>query len=119
MDQGWARLIGTEWQKYRLIGGHMPDACCYGPCWVFICGGLFCGEKPENMIYFDIHEVISPNLLRGLRKSTFLPQVWEQFPDKETFLGHLCQKGGMDRRAWMDTETVVKTYAAEYFSESD
>jgi len=58
-------------------------------------------------------------LSEGFRKSTFLPQVWEQLPDKETFLGHLCQKGGMDRKAWMDTETVVKPNEAEYFSESD
>ena len=58
-------------------------------------------------------------LSRGFRKSTFLPQVWEQLPGKETFLGHLCQKGGMDRRAWMNTETVVKIYEAEYFSEPD
>lgn len=58
-------------------------------------------------------------LSRGHRKSTFLPQVWEQLPDKESFLGHLCEKGGMDRKAWMDTDTVVKTYRAEYFSESD
>ena len=72
----------------------------------------------------DLKQKLKPGrhgviLSRGFRKSTFLPQVWEQLPDIETFLGHLCEKGGMERKAWMDTETVLKTYEAEYFSDPD
>lgn len=30
------------------------------------------------------------------RRSTFLPQVWEQIPTFEQFFSHLCQKAGLD-----------------------
>lgn len=39
---------------------------------------------------------------RGAR-ATFLPQVWEQLPDKREFLAHLKQKAGLDPRHWSDT----------------
>ena len=53
------------------------------------------------------------------RQSTFLPQVWSQLPDKEQFLEHLCQKGGMSPNAWQDPETKVEVYEAEVFGEND
>lgn len=61
-----------------------------------------------------VHGVI---LSRGWQRSTFLPQVWDQLPDKETFLNHLCQKAGLAKHCWQDPETVVEVYQAEYFSE--
>jgi AmmeMemoRadiSam system protein A len=61
-----------------------------------------------------IHGVI---LSRGWQRSTFLPQVWDQLPNVEDFLGHLCKKAGMERRCWTDTNTVIRVYEAEYFSE--
>ena len=60
-----------------------------------------------------IHGVI---VSRGWQRSTFLPQVWDQLPDPDTFLGHLCEKAGMARDCWKDTETVVQVYEAEFFS---
>jgi len=63
-----------------------------------------------------IHGVI---LSKGGRSATFLPQVWEQLPDIEVFLGHLCQKAGMDDSCWKEKETVIKVYEVEYFSEKD
>ncbi len=61
-----------------------------------------------------IHGVI---LSRGWQRSTFLPQVWDQLPNVEDFLGHLCNKAGMERRCWTDNNTEVRVYEAEYFSE--
>jgi len=49
--------------------------------------------------------------------ATFLPQVWEQLPDTEVFLEHLCQKAGMKKNCWKDKDITVKVYKAEYFSE--
>ena len=51
--------------------------------------------------------------------STFLPQVWEQLPDKEEFLAHLCRKHGAPGDAWRrDYKNVaVSTYEAVVFSE--
>jgi AmmeMemoRadiSam system protein B/AmmeMemoRadiSam system protein A len=63
-----------------------------------------------------VHGVI---LSHGMHRSTFLPQVWEQLPDKEQFLEHLCLKGGMPATAWHDPATSVEVYQAEVFGEKD
>lgn len=52
----------------------------------------------------------------GLR-STFLPQVWEQIPDKQDFLSHLSRKAGMPSDAWKKAD--VYTYTVEAFEEGD
>ncbi|MFC1814739.1 AmmeMemoRadiSam system protein A [Thermodesulfobacteriota bacterium] len=72
------------------------------------------GEDLKEKLKPGIHGVI---LSQGYRRATFLPQVWEQLPEKEAFLGHLCQKGSMAKKAWLDRETKVEVYEAEYFSE--
>ena len=36
----------------------------------------------------------------GSKRSTFLPQVWEQLPDPKTFMGHLKQKAGLEANFW-------------------
>jgi len=74
------------------------------------------GEDLKRQLEPLVHGVI---LSRGLNRSTFLPQVWKQLPDKEQFLGHLCQKGGMPQKAWQDPETKVEVYQAEVFGEED
>jgi uncharacterized protein len=61
-----------------------------------------------------VHGVI---LSSGWHKATFLPQVWEQLPDVENFLEHLCIKAGMDKDCWKNKTTRVQTYETEFFSE--
>ncbi|MBI5498695.1 MAG: AmmeMemoRadiSam system protein A [Deltaproteobacteria bacterium] len=51
--------------------------------------------------------------------STFLPQVWEQLPDREEFLAHLCRKHGAPAECWRDPELRVETYQAIVFSEHE
>ncbi|MBN1771392.1 MAG: AmmeMemoRadiSam system protein A [Deltaproteobacteria bacterium] len=51
--------------------------------------------------------------------STFLPQVWEQLPDRELFLEHLCEKHGAPADCWRDPELRVETYQAIVFSEHE
>lgn len=60
----------------------------------------------------DVHGVI---LRKGSFQSTYLPQVWEQLPDKMKFLEHLSLKAGMPRDGWKTSE--VRVYTAEHFSE--
>ncbi|MGA1869428.1 MAG: AmmeMemoRadiSam system protein B [bacterium] len=74
------------------------------------------GEDLKRQLRPTIDGVI---LRRGMASSTFLPQVWEQLPDKEQFLGHLCQKGGMSPHCWKDPDTKVEVYQAIVFSEAD
>ncbi|AOY58170.1 MULTISPECIES: AmmeMemoRadiSam system protein A [Desulfococcus] len=63
-----------------------------------------------------VHGVI---LSKGGRRSTFLPQVWHQLPEKERFLEHLCLKAGMKGDCWKDAAVKVHVYEVESFSESD
>lgn len=72
------------------------------------------GEDLKRQLVSGLHGVI---LSQGHRRSTFLPQVWEQLPDKEAFLEHLCLKGGMSRSCWQQSNTCVEVYEAEYFAE--
>ncbi len=51
------------------------------------------------------------------RRATFLPQVWEQLPDREAFLSQLCLKAGCDPNAWQAGDLNVYTYQVQSFAE--
>jgi MEMO1 family protein len=51
--------------------------------------------------------------------ATYLPQVWEQIPDKRTFLRELSQKAGLPDDAWMSPGATVMTYQVEAFQEEN
>jgi len=53
----------------------------------------------------------------GPRGATFLPQVWEQLPDKAEFLNHLAQKAGCEPSAWRGKDVSVSIYHVEAFEE--
>lgn len=55
----------------------------------------------------------------GFRRATFLPQVWEQLPEPEAFLSHLCAKMGAPSDLWKKKRLQVKTYSVEEFEEQD
>jgi len=65
----------------------------------------------KKLIPFE-HGVI---LKLGSRQSTFLPQVWEQLPDKVMFLEHLAMKAGAGRDDWKRADVWV--YRAVHFAE--
>jgi AmmeMemoRadiSam system protein B/AmmeMemoRadiSam system protein A len=52
----------------------------------------------------------------GPRRSTFLPQVWEELPDPAEFLRHLKAKAGLAPDYWAD-DLRVSRYAVEKWSE--
>ena len=54
---------------------------------------------------------------KGYRRATFLPSVWEQLPDKEEFLEHLCAKAGLRPDEWKAKGFNVEEYGSEEFSE--
>jgi AmmeMemoRadiSam system protein A len=62
----------------------------------------------------DIDGVI---IKKGFYQSTFLPQVWEQLPDKKEFFTHLCLKAGMDGNEWRKGNLEVYTYQVQAFEE--
>jgi AmmeMemoRadiSam system protein A len=54
---------------------------------------------------------------QGVASATFLPQVWEQLPQPEVFLAHLCRKAGLPIEAWRGSSLEVLTYQVQAFSE--
>jgi AmmeMemoRadiSam system protein A len=63
-----------------------------------------------------VHGVI---LVVRNRQATYLPQVWEQIPDKEEFLGQLSKKAGLSETSWKDPDAVVFVYHDEAFKERE
>jgi len=52
--------------------------------------------------------------------STFLPQVWEQLPEPETFLVELCLKHGAPADCWCTNDLIrVELYQVHHFGEVD
>jgi AmmeMemoRadiSam system protein A len=70
----------------------------------------------------DLIKILRPGvdgvvLQDGLRKATFLPQVWDQIPQPEHFLAHLCQKMGASPELWRRKHLTVFTYQVQEFRE--
>jgi len=50
--------------------------------------------------------------------STYLPQVWETFPDPASFLSHLCEKQGAPADTWKtDPAIQIELYRVTHFAE--
>jgi AmmeMemoRadiSam system protein A len=58
-------------------------------------------------------------LRHGSAAATFLPQVWEQLPQPEDFLGHLCRKAGLPEKTWRDSHPEILVYQVQCFAEED
>ncbi len=79
--------------------------------------------KPEPIDYANPEDLLGKIcagsdgiiLKKGYNQSTFLPQVWEQLPDKVSFLQHLSVKGGMPADGWKTAN--VSRYRAIHFQE--
>jgi len=70
----------------------------------------------------DLLEKLRPGIdgviiKKDYHQSTFLPQVWEQLPDKKEFLNHLCLKAGLDGDEWKKERLEVLTYQVQAFEE--
>jgi AMMECR1 domain-containing protein len=53
----------------------------------------------------------------GSRSATFLPQVWDELPQPEQFLAHLCMKACLAPLAWRERALRIWTYQADVFAE--
>jgi AmmeMemoRadiSam system protein A len=53
----------------------------------------------------------------GIRRATFLPQVWEKLPNPGEFLDQLCLKMGLPRNTWRTRKLEVLIYQVEQFQE--
>jgi len=80
--------------------------------------------EPKPLAYHNADELL--HLLRpgidgvilngpGGASATFLPQVWQQLPVPEQFLGHLCRKAGLAESAWRSGSLDISTYQVQSF----
>ena len=53
----------------------------------------------------------------GSRRSTFLPQVWEQLPKPADFMAHLKQKAGLPATYW-GSDVKLERYTVEKWKEA-
>jgi AmmeMemoRadiSam system protein A len=72
-------------------------------------------KDPQALLNKLVPNVDGVILQKGFSQSTFLPQVWEQLPDRVQFLEHLSMKGGMPADGWKTA--TVKRYRAIHFQE--
>lgn len=71
-------------------------------------------SSPEEIIPFK-HGVL---VRKGYSSGLFLPQVWEQLPDKEQFMAYLCmEKAGLPAEAWKLPGTKLFTFTVFAFEE--
>jgi AmmeMemoRadiSam system protein A len=81
--------------------------------------------EPEPLSFSDANDLsmkLRPGidgviLKKSFHQATFLPQVWEQLPDKSSFLSHLCMKAGLDGDAWKKERIDVYIYQVQAFEE--
>lgn len=81
--------------------------------------------RPLPLEYTDAADLLSklrPHvdgvILRdGVRRATFLPQVWEKIPDPAEFMDNLCYKMGVSDHAWRTKHLEVLIYQVDEFDE--
>lgn len=82
-------------------------------------------ELPTDLSYESVDKLVDvlqkkkPGVILslGTDKATFLPQVWEELPNAEDFLSHLCLKAGLKADEWRGGKLKIKTYEVQKFAE--
>jgi AmmeMemoRadiSam system protein A len=76
-------------------------------------------EGPDDLIGKLRPDEDGVILQQGVRRATFLPQVWKKVPNPELFLGMLCEKAFLPPDAWKSGKLQVFTYQVLPISETD
>lgn len=81
--------------------------------------------RSQKLDYSDAEDLIATlrpdidgvTIKKHYHSATFLPQVWEQLKNPETFLTHLCMKAGLSPDEWKSGDLSVSTYQVQSFEE--
>ncbi|MEI8364209.1 MAG: AmmeMemoRadiSam system protein B [archaeon] len=68
---------------------------------------------PSSCSLSDIKKNDGVILQKGYNSAIYLPQVWEQLPNKDEFLGSLCEKAGLEWNCYKDEKTIFKKFNVE------
>jgi AmmeMemoRadiSam system protein A len=74
-------------------------------------------DSPDDLLNRLRPGVDGVTLKLDARRATFLPQVWDSYPDPEIFLSLLAQKMGQAPDAWRHPRLEVETYQAVIIEE--
>lgn len=105
----------NDYRFHPLVLAELPRVCIEISCLSVLRPISY--HCPEDLL-----EALSPGLdgvvvRAGIRRATFLPQVWVKIPDKAEFLGLLCKKLGYSPDLWRYGQLEVLTYQVESFHE--
>jgi len=70
-------------------------------------------STPEKCLLSDIKKGDGVIIKQGVASAVYLPQVWEQLPDKDSFLTSLCEKAGLEGNCYKDKVTTFKKFSVE------
>lgn len=101
-DSRFAPLTPTEWTHCEL---HL--AVLGEPQPVFV-------KDQQDLLNKLTPGVDGVILSSGSKRATFLPQVWDQLPDKQQFIAHLKQKAGLAIDEW-PVNLQVQLYQTQSF----
>ena len=69
---------------------------------------------PKKLIYSNAQDLLKKInnkqgiiIRQGFNQATYLPQVWEQLPNKEQFLCSLCVKAGLMPDCWKSQKSEI------------
>ena len=72
-------------------------------------------NAPDEIPYLLVPGRDGVTIIYGLKRATFLPQVWEKVDGPEHFLTMLCQKARLPAEAWKRGKLEISTYRVESF----
>jgi hypothetical protein len=70
-------------------------------------------SKPKDCTLEEIKIGEGVILRQGVASAVYLPQVWEQLPDKDQFLASLCEKAGLEWNCYKEKETKFQKFSVE------
>lgn len=123
--------IGTTQAMYALhdaVADYASAAAFEDPRFEPVKADEVAGLHIEISVLSPMHQISSPDEIipfvhgvvvkRGRRAGLFLPQVWEQLPDKEQFMGYLCaEKAGLVFEAWKQPDVELYVFTVVAFEE--
>jgi AmmeMemoRadiSam system protein A len=99
------RLPPVSWDDFREMGVKVSVLGPMQPMDVHDLADLAAGVRPG---------VDGLLIAAGRHRATFLPSVWEQVPDADTFLTMLWDKAGLRRGSWPHGLTVHRYQTLEF-----
>ena len=127
--------IGMPYPTMRLMDAllHSAESACQDPRFSKLCEDELGKIKIELSILTEPEPIEAKNpdeLLRkivphkdgliikyGYSSGLFLPQVWEQLPEREEFLRNLCLKAGLYPDTWKDQKAKFFRFHVQVFDE--